>query len=273
MDTVSSLLPDHQVAYRTDKGAYHVGDGLSLLASLPTNSIDLIMTSPPFALLRKKAYGNKDQHDYVDWLTEFGAEALKKLKPTGSLVINIGGAYQQGVPVRSLYNFRIPIRFCDELGYHLAEDFYWYNPAKLPSPIEWVNKRKIRVKDAVNTVWWFSKTEFPKADVRNVLAPYSDRMKKLIKTRQNFMMPKRDPLVMTLAIISGATMAELYRPTYSRFQTQNPTHTIWLFVKNWRLRVIRHVFRPNYPNFSSITSPSRAMSYSIYLPDRIQLAK
>jgi site-specific DNA-methyltransferase (cytosine-N4-specific) len=59
------------------------------------------------------------------------------------------------------------------MGFHLAEDFYWFNPAKLPSPIEWVNKRKIRAKDSVNTVWWFSKTNFPKADVRKVLAPYS----------------------------------------------------------------------------------------------------
>jgi hypothetical protein len=55
------------------------------------------------------------------------------------------------------------LEFCDEIGFHLAEDFYWFNPAKLPSPIEWVNKRKIRAKDAVNTVWWLSKTPFPTA--------------------------------------------------------------------------------------------------------------
>ena len=193
MNLISSLLPINKAAYITDKGAYHVGDGLSLLKSLPDDSIDLIMTSPPFALLRKKTYGNKDQHEYIDWLAEFGIEARKKLKPSGSLVMDIGGAYQQGIPVRSLYNFRIPIRFCDELGYHLAEDFYWYNPAKLPSPIEWVNKRKIRVKDAVNTVWWFSKTEFPKADVRNVLTPYSDRMKKLIDDPTKYYDAKKRP--------------------------------------------------------------------------------
>lgn len=192
-DTVPPLLPINQAAYITDKGAYHVGDGLTLLRSLPEDSLDLIMTSPPFALLRKKTYGNKDQHEYIDWLAEFGAEALKKLKQSGSLVIDIGGAYQQGIPVRSLYNFRIPIRFCDDLGYHLAEDFYWHNPAKLPSPIEWVNKRKIRVKDAVNTVWWFSKTEFPKADVRNVLTPYSNRMKKLIADPAKYYDAKKRP--------------------------------------------------------------------------------
>jgi site-specific DNA-methyltransferase (cytosine-N4-specific) len=75
----------------------------------------------------------------------------------------------------------------------LAEDFYWFNPAKLPSPIEWVNKRKIRAKDSVNTVWWFSKTDSPKADVRKVLAPYSDRMKKLIEDPESFYTPKKRP--------------------------------------------------------------------------------
>lgn len=187
------LLPNVASAYSTEKGNSYIGDSLSLIKQLPNDSLDLVMTSPPFALLRKKSYGNKDQHEYVDWLSSFGTELYKKIKPTGSLVIDLGGAYQQGVPVRSLYNFRVPIKFCDDLGYHLAEDFYWYNPAKLPSPIEWVNKRKIRAKDAVNTVWWFSKTEFPKADVRNVLAPYSDRMKKLIEDPSKFYDPKKRP--------------------------------------------------------------------------------
>jgi site-specific DNA-methyltransferase (cytosine-N4-specific) len=85
------------------------------------------------------------------------------------------------------------LAFCDEIGFCLAEDFYWFNPAKLPSPIEWVNKRKIRAKDAVNTVWWFSKTDFPKADVRKVLAPYSDRMKKLIEDPESFYKPQKRP--------------------------------------------------------------------------------
>jgi hypothetical protein len=99
----------------------------------------------------------------------------------------------KGVPARSLYNFRVLIRMVDEVGFHLAEDFYWFNPSKLPSPIEWVNKRKMRVKDSINTVWWFSKTEWPKADVTKVLAPYSDRMKKLIEDPAKFYTPKLRP--------------------------------------------------------------------------------
>jgi site-specific DNA-methyltransferase (cytosine-N4-specific) len=151
------------------------------------------MTSPPFALLRKKSYGNEDQEEYVQWLTEFGAAVYRVLKPTGSFVLDLGGAYQRGKPVRSLYNFRVLLAFCDDLGYHLAEEFFWFNPAKLPSPIEWVNKRKIRAKDAVNTVWWFSKGEYPKADITKVLAPYSERMKTLLKDPGKFYTPKERP--------------------------------------------------------------------------------
>lgn len=184
---------DRQPAYTTSKGAMFCGNSLDMLAMLPDNSVSLVMTSPPFALLRKKEYGNQEQHEYVDWLTEFAKVVFKKLKPDGSFVLDLGGAYQKGVPTRSLYQFRVLLKFCDEVGFYLAEEFYWYNPSKLPSPIEWVNKRKIRAKDSVNTVWWFSKTEWPKADVSKVLTEYSDRMKKLLKAPDEFYSPAKRP--------------------------------------------------------------------------------
>ena len=95
-------------------------------------------------------------------------------------MLDLGGSYIRGAPERSLHNFRVLIRFCDDLGFRLAEDFYWFNPSKLPSPIEWVNERKLRAKNSVDTVWWFSKSQWPKADVRKVLTEYSGRMKKLM---------------------------------------------------------------------------------------------
>jgi len=180
-------------AYTTTCGAAYCGDSLELLAALSDASINLVMTSPPFALQRQKAYGNKDQSEYIDWLAQFAKQVHRVLKDDGSFVLDLGGAYEKGVPTRSLYNFRVLIQFCDDLGFFLAEDFYWFNPSKLPSPIEWVNKRKMRVKDAVNTVWWFSKTEWPKADITKVLAPYSDRMKKLLENPAAFYTPKVRP--------------------------------------------------------------------------------
>ena len=65
-----------------------------------------------------------------------------------------------------------------------------------------MNKRKIRAKDAVNTVWWFSKTENPKADVSRVLVPYSERMKMLLKNPNKFYRPKERP--------SGHDIAEAF---------------------------------------------------------------
>jgi DNA modification methylase len=179
--------------YSTNYGSAYCGDSLGLLKQLPNESIDLVMTSPPFALQRQKEYGNHDQEEYVDWLLVFTAEIRRVLKNTGSFVIDLGGAYQKNRPVRSLYNYRLLIKICDEQNWNLAEEFFWFNPAKLPSPIEWVNKRKIRVKDAVNTVWWFSKTDFPKANVSRVLVPYSDRMKKLLKDSEKYYSPKDRP--------------------------------------------------------------------------------
>lgn len=179
--------------YVTKYGAAYVGDALELLKSLTNECVDLVLTSPPFALQRKKEYGNLDQEEYVDWLLSFAPEVRRVLKKTGSFVIDLGGAYRKGRPVRSLYNYRVLIKMCDELQWNLAEEFFWYNPSKLPSPIEWVNKRKIRVKDAVNTVWWFSKSDFPKADVEKVRVPYSERMRLLLQNGEKYYSPKKRP--------------------------------------------------------------------------------
>lgn len=186
-------LPKHQWVYQTTSGLQVCGDSKEILRRIPENTVDLVITSPPFALLRQKSYGNELQSNYVDWLFGFGVEVFRVLKPSGSFVLDLGGAYKKGKPIRSLYNFRVLIRFCDQLGFKLAEDFYWFNPAKLPSPIEWVNKRKIRAKDAINTIWWFSKSDFPKADITKVLKPYSERMKTLLKNPESFYSPKLRP--------------------------------------------------------------------------------
>ncbi len=183
--------------YSTEFGAAYCGDSLELLKGVPDGSVNLVMTSPPFALQREKEYadrsGNKQQADYVEWLAQFGALVLEKLRDDGSFVIDLGGAYVKGAPERALYPFRVLLKFCDDLGFKLAQDFYWHNSSKLPSPIEWVNKRKLRAKDSVNTVWWFSKTQWPKANVSNVLAPYSERMKKLIQDPAAFYTPAKRP--------------------------------------------------------------------------------
>ena len=184
---------DQSPAYRTSLGAAYCGDSRDLLTQLPDDSLNLVITSPPFALLREKEYGNKSQSEYIDWLVTFAELVHRKLRDDGSFVIDLGGAYERGTPTRSLYNFRVLLRFCDDVGFVLAEDFYWHNPSKLPSPIEWVNKRKLRAKDSVNTVWWLAKTAWPKANVSNVLTTYSPRMKRLLADPESFYEPAKRP--------------------------------------------------------------------------------
>jgi site-specific DNA-methyltransferase (cytosine-N4-specific) len=144
-------------------------------------SVNLIFTSPPFALLRKKDYGNVTSEQYVEWFEDFAREFYRILTPSGSLVIDIGGSWIPGQPTRSLYHFELLIMLCRKISFYLAQEFYWWNPAKLPTPAEWVNVRRIRVKDAINTVFWLSKTPWPKASNRRVLTPYSDSMLDLLE--------------------------------------------------------------------------------------------
>lgn len=167
--------------YTTQYGAAYLGDALTYLRRIKRGSVDLIVTSPPFALKRKKEYGNVAAKDYVPWFIDFAVEFKRILKDSGSLVIDIGGTWVKGQPTRSLYHFELVIALCKTLGFHLAQEFYWYNPSKLPSPAEWVTVRRIRVKDAVDTIWWLSKTPYPKASNRRILKPYSKSMEKLLR--------------------------------------------------------------------------------------------
>jgi site-specific DNA-methyltransferase (cytosine-N4-specific) len=168
--------------HRTRFGEMVLGDSLAVLADrYAPSSINLIMTSPPFGLVRKKDYGNQDAQDYVAWFKPFGALFRKLLQDNGSLVIDIGGSWIPGQPTRSLYHFQLLIMLCEECEFHLAQEFYWWNPSKLPTPAEWVTVRRNRVKDAINCVWWLSPTPWPKSNNRRVLQPYSPSMKSLLK--------------------------------------------------------------------------------------------
>lgn len=172
--------------FRTPFGTICQGDSYSLMKNkLENESVDLIMTSPPFGLVRKKEYGNEDAENYLPWFQNFATEFYRILKNNGSLVIDIGGAWNKGMPTRNLYHFELLIMLCKEIGFHLVQEFYWWNPAKLPTPAEWVNIRRIRVKDAINCVWWLSKTPYPKASNKRVLQSYSRSMISLLENGYN----------------------------------------------------------------------------------------
>lgn len=177
----SSVAFEPSPVISTALGKVYCGDAAQIMKQVVRDSsVDLIMTSPPFGLVRKKDYGNEDADRYVEWFEQFAEQFVRVLKPRGSLVIDIGGAWKKGLPTRSLYQYELVLMLCRKYGFHLAQDFFWWNPAKLPTPAEWVNIRRVRVKDAVNHVWWLSKSPYPRASNRRVLQPYSESMNDLL---------------------------------------------------------------------------------------------
>lgn len=179
LNSPRSCLPEP--FYETESGAAFLGDAQELIRQVPDRSVNLILTSPPFALTRKKEYGNFSADEYVKWFLGFSKDFHRVLADDGSFVLDLGGAYLPGFPVRTIYQYELLIRLCKDVGFYLAQEFFHYNPARLPAPAEWVNVRRLRVKDSVNVVWWLSKTKNPKADNRKVLRPYSESMKHLLK--------------------------------------------------------------------------------------------
>ncbi len=174
-------MPELKIApaYTTRWGRAYHADAMAVLRKLRSDSVALVMTSPPFALRRQKAYGNVAATEYIEWFWPFVEEIYRILAPDGSFVMELGGAWNPGSGTRSLYQYELILRLAQR--FHLAQDFYWFNPSKLPTPAEWVTIRRTRVKDAVTTVWWLSKSTEPQADNRRVLRPYSRSMQRLLR--------------------------------------------------------------------------------------------
>ena len=144
--------------------------------------VNLVFTSPPFPLNRKKRYGNKTGDEYIEWLSAYGPLLKKMLTSDGSIVMEVGNAWEQGSPVMSTLPIRSLLQFQEDNELFLCQEFVWQNPAKLPSPAQWVNVDRVRVKDSFTKIWWMSASEKPKADNRRVLQEYSNSMKDLLKT-------------------------------------------------------------------------------------------
>lgn len=150
------------------------------------------MTSPPFALRKQKDYGAQIRNSesltpekYSDWFMPFAEQIYDILTPDGSLVVHLGGTWEKGKPLKSLYQFQLAVDLPKRTGFRFAQDFYWINTARLPTPAQWVTIKRIRLKDAVDPVFWFCKQEdlATRASNRRVPKDYSESMKKLLKKK------------------------------------------------------------------------------------------
>jgi len=177
--------PPIRRAYRTSHGELFVGQAEHALPSAALEpwrgKVQLVFTSPPFPLQREKKYGNRTGAEFATWLASYAEPFAKMLTPNGSIVLEIGNGWNPGTPTMSTAGIKSLLAFQEAANLHLCQEFICFNPARLPTPAEWVTVRRTRVKDAFTRVWWMSSTPHPKADNRKVLTAYSDSMKKLLK--------------------------------------------------------------------------------------------
>jgi len=171
--------------YSTERGSLFLGDSFELLNEDYfknfRNKINLIFTSPPFPLIEKKAYGNLNGQEYLQWLSKFAPLFGDLLAPDGSLVIEIGNAWEHNSPTMSLLPLESLLAIKKGGNFYLCQEFIWNNTSKLPTPAQWVNIERIRVKDSFTRLWWLSPTPRPKSNNRNVLKEYSSSMRNLLQ--------------------------------------------------------------------------------------------
>ena len=120
---------------------------------------------------------------HIDRASTLAPTFANLLTPTGSVVIEIGNSWMPRRPVQLLLHLESLLAFVKnkEAGLRLCQQFVCYNPSRLPSPAQWVTVERIRATDSFTHIWWMSKADFPKADNRRVLRPYSPSMKRLLR--------------------------------------------------------------------------------------------
>lgn len=167
--------------YETPFGLAVWADALTAMGRMEDGKFQLILTSPPYALLRPKAYGNVTAEEYIEWLLPFAREWIRLLKPDGSILLNLGHAWTKGAPTVSTYHYRVLLALQDRLGLHLCQEIIWHNPAKLPGPAAWVTVQRLRLKDDYEHLFWLAKSPWPKAHPEALNVPYSDSMRRVLQ--------------------------------------------------------------------------------------------
>ncbi len=188
--------PKNKILYQSGRGSYHLGDSINLLSETMRKNlqgrVQLILTSPPFPLNNKKSYGNLNGDEYKKWFAHLAELFSDLITDDGSIVIEIGNSWAKDKPIQSLLHLESLLGFVNNPQAHLnlCQEFICYNPSRLPSPAQWVTVNRIRTVDSFTHIWWMSKSEYPKADNKRILRPYSESMKALLK-RQTFNSGKR----------------------------------------------------------------------------------
>lgn len=176
--------------YETNFGEYFIGDSKNILKSnigqKLKGNVQLIFTSPPFPLNKKKSYDNLNGNEYKKWFSNRAKTFSDLIKEDGSIVIELGNAWEPKHPVQSLLHLESLLKFVKnpKANLRLCQEFICYNPSRLPSPAQWVTVNRIRTVDSFTRLWWMAKSDYPKSDNSKVLRPYSKSMKRLLAQKQ-----------------------------------------------------------------------------------------
>lgn len=148
------------------------GDSAEVLKALPNNTIDLIVTSPPYADQRKSTYGGITTDQYVEWFLPISAELLRVLKPTGTFILNIKEKVVNGE--RSTYVMELILAMRKQ-GWLWTEEFIWHKKNSYPG--KWPN----RFRDAWERLLQFNKSKKFAMYQEEVMVPMGDWAKSRLK--------------------------------------------------------------------------------------------
>ena len=195
--------------------------------------VDLILTSPPYPLVVPKKYGNLQGQEYLEWIQSLAPKFADLLSETGSLIMEIGNAWNPKSPTMSTLPLETLMAVARAGNLNICQQMVWHNPGKLPGPATWVNIKRERITDSFTHIWWFSKTEFPKADNRKVLLPYTESMKKLIKNKKYNHGPRPSGHNISKKGFLGDKGGSIARSTLVYSNTgSDPKYSEWCETKN-----------------------------------------
>lgn len=150
-----------------------------VLADFPENSIDFIVTSPPYA--DQRFYGSDESKvnpdKFVDWFLPKAEQFMRVLKEDGSFVLNINDKVVKGV--QHLYVFELVLRLSRETGFNLVRDYIWFNPSTPPNIFS--SGKYGRTKKSHEYCFWFSKSDKWTFNLDPIRKPYSKDMQKFLE--------------------------------------------------------------------------------------------
>jgi site-specific DNA-methyltransferase (adenine-specific)/site-specific DNA-methyltransferase (cytosine-N4-specific) len=141
------------------------GDSKEILKSLVDNSIDLIVTSPPYADRRMNTYGGVKPENYVEWFLEISKELLRVLKPDGTFILNIKEKAENGERHTYVIELILALR---KQGWLWTEEFIWHKKNSYPG--KWPN----RFRDSWERCLQFNKTKKFKMFQEEVMVPVGE---------------------------------------------------------------------------------------------------